>query len=132
MLDNTITLSVDAANTGSSSAYSLVRLHEYDDKTIYYGPSHTRASRELMTFTRSEAKPSGSFRGIDSSTMKITVDVVVPGSDGVDRVAPFTIICEARMPVGVDANIVKKYRQVLLAALDNEALMTRVHGILEV
>lgn len=132
MLDNTITLSVDAANTGSPSNMAFTRLNEYDDRTIYYGPGHSRASRELLTFSRMEGKPSGSFRGVDVSTMKLTVDVTVAGSDGVDRIAPLTVICEVRMPVGVNSAAIKKYRQVLLAALDNDALMTRVHDILEV
>lgn len=132
MLDNAITWSVDVANDGNPSPQIFTRLHEYDDKTVYYGPNHTRAMRELLTITRTEGKPSGTFRGLDVSNVKQTIDVIVDGSDGVERVAPFTATFEFRMPVGIDPAIVKAVRQRFVSMLDDDNTMDRIHLILEV
>lgn len=133
MQDNTITVSVDTLNDGTTNDELYTRHTEELNRTIYHGTGHLSAMRRLMQFIRSAAKPKGNNRGFDRSTVKFTTDLSVPNADGTgDIVLP--IIAEAifTVPVGATPAETLEARQRLIAVLDNDAVMADLNDTLEI
>lgn len=134
MLDNTITLPVDLLNNGTTTDEEYTR---YDDSTpnrsTYVAETHSVASRNTMTFYRTQPKRAGNFKGVARSAVKISEDFEVPGVDPATTVtAPAIIDIAFNYPVGVTAAQKRARRQRVIALLDDDALMDRLDDKLEV
>ena len=131
-LSDPIVLSVDVANNNTPVAVNLARFREVTDETVYKLPSHTLSLRNLVAFSRTFPKQVGNFRGLARAKIVFTQDVTVVGVDGANIVAPFTFIVEARTPVGVSLGDQVSKRQHVISLLDNDALMEKFIGALEI
>jgi hypothetical protein len=126
MLDNTITLSVDPLNDTNPEDQIFGRQDEFQNRSVYTGPDHTLAERELMTFYRTAPKPSGNFKGVAKSAIKFSTDVSVEGKDSTTNVAANEIgEVSFSIPVGTTAAQAMLLRQRLIAILDDDSIMTK-------
>lgn len=134
MLASIITLNVDPANNATivPEAYS-----RHDDsqpnRTRYISPSHTLLGRDVLDFYRTPPKKAGNFNGVAKSGFKFTTDAVVPAADGVSTVvSPLIGEVSFSLPLGFTTAQVKKLRQRIIAALDDDALMLSLNEKQEV
>lgn len=125
MLDNTITLAVDTANTGVTEDQVYERHREYDNRSEYIGPGHTAASRDLLAFYTADPKQSGNYRGTRKSSVKFTEDITVAGVDGSDIVTPIILEVSYSAPVGITEAQITELRQRAIALLDNDTLCNK-------
>ena len=132
MLDNTITLSVDTTNDDTPENQAFNRYDEYQNRSVYTGPSHALDSRDTMTMYRTQPKPSGNFRGVAKSTIKFSRDVNVAGQDGVDVAAVEIGEVSFSLPVGTTSADAMVLRQRMIAALDSDTLMVKLSENLEI
>lgn len=132
MLDNQITLSVDVQNNGTIVPRLYVRFDEYQNRTIYKGPSHTLSQRDTLGFYRTPVKPNGTDFGTAKSAMKLTQDIQVPGKIA-DTTVTKPIIADVSfsIPVGATPAQTLEFRQRLIAACDH-AIAARLVDELEV
>lgn len=132
MLANSITLSVDVANDGNPSDQVYTRYEEQVNRSTYIGEDHSIEARNLIQFYRTTPTPSGNFRGAAKTEIKFTVDVVVPGRDGNDTIAPAIISVATSFPVGVSDALKKELRQRVLSMMDREDVAGKLHETLEI
>lgn len=119
MLDNKITLAVDKLNNGTLVEQAFRRFDEYQNRTVYTGPSHTLDSKDTMTLYRTPPKPSGNFRGTAKTSIKFSRDSVILGRDGVNVIAPEIGEINFSLPVGTSPADAIILRQRMIAALDH-------------
>lgn len=119
MLDNKITLAVDVLNNGTPVDQAFRRFDEYQNRTVYTGPSHTLDSKDTMTLYRTPPKPSGNFRGTAKTSIKFSRDSVILGRDGVNVIAPEIGEINFSLPVGTSPADAIILRQRMIAALDH-------------
>lgn len=129
-----ITLSVDLANTGTTTDKVFVRFDgEGGNRSTYVGPGHTPSSRNMMQMYRTFAVRSGQFLGSEKTNIKFTQDVSVPNADGSGNiVAPMIIEASASFPVGTTAAQKLAFRQHLIAILDRDDVAGPLHEIQEI
>lgn len=136
MLDNTISLTVDVANDGETTAdetqvYS--RHEEYLNRSVYIGEDHSLAAPHTLSWYRTQPKANGNFLGMAKSAFKISQCLSVPGADGVSNVnAPLIAEVSFAVPVGTTASQVVEMRQRLVALLDDDTLMNKAQLTLSV
>lgn len=127
MQPDTLTLSVDAANTGTPADETYTRHQESDNRSIYIGAAHNSAARDQIALYRTFPTRSGNFKGVDKSAIKITQDIEV---DGVDSSTTLTApaICELSFsfPVGITDATAEHIRQRMVAMLDDSTFMTEL------
>lgn len=119
MLENIITLAVDKLNNGTLVNQAFRRFDEYQNRTVYTGPSHTLDSKDTMTLYRTPPKPSGNFRGTAKTSIKFSRDSVILGRDGVNVIAPEIGEINFSLPVGTSSADAIILRQRMIAALDH-------------
>lgn len=128
MQDNTLTLSVDAANDGNPANQVYSRYEEYQNRSVYVGATHVPDSRDMIAFYRTFPTKSGNFKGTSKSSVKLTEDISVTGADGVSSItAPLILEASFSVPVGATAAQIIELRQRLLAMLDNDTLMNSLN-----
>lgn len=137
MQPNEITLTVDEANDGSTTAdvdhdYRRVKLNGNGSSYIHT-EDHAIDSRDLLAFLASESPPRDNFRGVSRISFKFTKDIVVLGSDGVANITS-PIITEVKMsiPKGATAAEVLLERQKAVALLDYDVVMDPLYQYQEV
>lgn len=130
MQDNTITLVVDEANDGSTTAdvnHVYERFDTFSTRSVFNHTNHSPDLRDFLTFYRTPAKRSGNSRGKQRSSVKFTVDVAVPGVDGVDIIETSFVEVNLSFPLGVSDEFMKKQRQRAVSILDSEAVMVQLN-----
>lgn len=132
MLDNTVTLPVDVANSGSTSNRVYTRYSEFQDRSIYNGPAHTLTTRDTLGFYRTPVKSNGADNGVAKSALKLTQDIEVAGKDSSTFVVkPMIGNCDFSIPVGATVEQTLEFRQRMIAALDH-AIAARLVNNLEI
>lgn len=127
MLDNTITLSVDLLNTGTTTDVDFTRVDVFPNRSIYKSPDDTYVMRDMLGFYRTLPKRSGNLLGVEKAAFKITQDQVVPGVDATTtNTQPAILDVSWNFPVGTTPETRKILRQRAIALLDNDTLMERV------
>lgn len=133
MLDNTITLAVDTANTGSTTDQDYTRYSEHENRTVYVGETHSMVARDELSIYRTFPKPNGTFKGVSKTAVKFTEDQVVDGVDGVSQLtAPLILDIQFSIPVGVESSKITELRQRAIALLDTDTVMDKVNVQLQV
>lgn len=123
MQANELTLGVDYLNNGTETNEVFKRYEEYLNRSTYIGENHTPDARNTISLYRTFPTKSGNFKGVQKSSIKLTKDHAVAGVDGVATLtAPSIAEVNFSFPVGVSAADVKKVRQRLIAALDDDIL----------
>lgn len=129
-LPNTITLAVDIANDGNPVNQDFGRYIERDNHTIYHGTDHSSVSQNLLGFYRTFPKPQGNSRGVERSSIKVTQDCVVLGSDGIANLTKPTIVkIDMNRPVGISDADFLAIRQRAAAALISEEAGSLTNGL---
>ena len=133
MQDNTITLAVDTANSGSTTSTAYCRYAEELNRSTYITSSHVPNSTvDSMTFGRTLPTKNGTFFGTGKSQVKFTKTVSVAASDGTTLKVPLIIDIGFSVPVGTSSAEVVKLRQTALALLDNDTIMNLLNITLSV
>jgi hypothetical protein len=128
MLSNEITTQVDLLNTGVTTERVISRYDELPGRSTYIFSEHTPAKRHMVTFSRSQPKRAGNFKGVGKSSVKFTEDVDVPGFDSATNVsAPIIAEVSFSIPVGTDPAAILVTRQMLIAMLDNDSVMDQLN-----
>lgn len=127
MLDNSITLAVDVANTGSTTDIDFTRFDEYNNRTVYISEDHEPGMRDELSFYRTFPKPNGVFKGTRKSSFKFTKDVEVSDNQGGVILSSVIFEVSVSIPVGVALADQVEMRQRAIAALDNDTLMNMFH-----
>lgn len=130
MLDNTLTLPVDAANDGNPADQVFSRFEELTGKSVYNGPDHDLSGlRDQLTLLRTLPKQSGNFRGMARSAAKFTRDYEVAGVDSTTTiVSPGIIEVSTSFPRGVSAAERIEARQRVISLLDMDNFIDRLQG----
>lgn len=132
MLDNSISLSVDVLNNGTTVPRVYTRFDEYQNRTIYKGPSHTLSQRDTLGFYRTPVKNNGTDFGTAKSAVKLTQDIQVPGKIAATTVTkPIIGDASFSIPVGATAAQTLEFRQRLIAVIDH-ALAAQLVDQLEI
>lgn len=132
MLNNTITLPVDILNNGTTSNRVYTRYDEYQNRSVYKGPSHTLVKRDTLGFYRTPVKANGTDNGVAKSAMKLTFDIEVPGKVATTTVTkPLIADASFSIPVGATAEQTLEFRQRLIACIDH-AVAAQVVDDLEI
>ena len=133
MIDNTITLAVDTANTSSTTDELYTRFEESSNRSVYTGPTHDLSGlRDMLTITRALPKKNGNFRGTGKSSTKFTKDHEVEGVDTTTTLnVPGIIEVSTSFPLGMLGSERIHMRQKAIALLDSDNLIDRIQGQLE-
>lgn len=133
MLSGTITLNVDLLNNGTQTAQAFARAEEFQNRSVYEGPSHSLISKDTLTFYRTRPTKSGNFNGTAKSAMKFSTDTTVPAVNTADTiVAPMIGEVSFSLPVGCTAAQAKALRQRLVALLDDDVVMSQLTELLHI
>jgi len=124
MQPNVLTLSVDAANTGSPADETYDRYEEHQHRSVYIGAAHVPESRDMLAIYRTLPTKSGNFKGVSKTSVKLTEDVEVAGVDSSTTLtAPMILEASFSLPVGATAADILHLRQRMIAALDDDTFM---------
>jgi hypothetical protein len=96
MQPDSITL---AAGTGTEAVYS--RHAESENRSTYIAPDHSVATRNTLTFYRTEPKTVANYFGTAKVAMKFSKDFTVTLPTGGDGKAPAIAELSVSIPVGV-------------------------------
>jgi len=133
MQDNTVTLAVDMANTGTTTDETYRRFDEQNNRTTYVGPAHSLVLRDQMTLYRTLPKANGNFKGMAKSAIKFTQDISIPGVDAETTITvPHIVEVSFSLPVGTSAEVAMIGRQKLIALLDDDTVMVKLEEGLEI
>jgi hypothetical protein len=124
MQPNEITLAVDELNDDTTVDLVLTRFEEHLNRASYVSPSHTMATRDMLTLYRTFPKQSGNFRGVGKSTIKFSQDISVLGVDGTSSLTvPLIMEVSFSVPVGTTSAQIVEMRQRGVAILDRDDVM---------
>lgn len=127
MLANTITLSVDAGNTGSPSDVLYNRFDELKDRSVYTGEDHTYTKRDTLGFYRTLPKRAGKSLGVKKSAFKLTRDQEVPGTNSeTTNIAPLISDVSFSIPVGTSQVEIIAMVQRMVSLLDSNSLILQL------
>lgn len=136
MLANEITLTVDEANDGDTTAdvdHVYTRFEEFQNRTTYIGATHSLSNRDTLGFYRTFPKANGNFKGVIKNAVKFTKDLSVIGVDGVATLtSPLIVEVNFSIPVGATTAEVLLARQKALALLDLDTVMNKLNNTLEI
>lgn len=132
MLDNTKTFQVDVANDATLVPQAYTRYDEAANRTTYIGEDHSLPTRNMLVVTRNFPTPSGNFKGVAKSGIKLTQDIEVVGADATTLTAPEILAINFSLPVGCTSAQVKELRQRAIAILDDDDFCSRLSEKLEV
>lgn len=128
MQPNVIELDVDVANNETTEQQDYTRYEENLNRSTYIGANHTMQAKNTLSLYRTFPKQSGNFKGVAKSSAKFSVDMVVPGVDGVSQLtAPMIWELSASIPVGVADADVLEARQRVIALADLDAIMNALN-----
>jgi hypothetical protein len=123
MQDNTITLSVDAANDDNASNEVYNRYEETANRTTYVGSGHALDAREQFQLYRTAPKRNGESRGNLRVTVKFTEDIEVSNASGTgDITLPLIGEVSFSVPLGTTAAQTQHLRQRIVSFLDLDAV----------
>lgn len=133
MLNNTIVLPVDTANTDVTTDYTFRRFEEASARTVYINEAdHSVATHNTLTFYRTAAKPNGNSKGVSKTAAKYSQSIIVPGKDGSDLSADAIANVSFNLPVGMTPAQTLELRQRLVALLDDDSVMAPLMDYLEI
>lgn len=128
MQADSIVLAVDEANNGTTIDHTFERYEETQNRSLYVAASHEPTKREMIALYRSMPTRAGNFKGVQKSSFKITKDVNIPGVDNTTEVASAVIIeVNFSVPAGYAPEELLKWRQTVLALLDNDTIMDKLN-----
>lgn len=123
MQANTLALSVDSLNNGTTTVEQYERYEEHLNRSLYIGANHRPDARDTIGLYRTFPTKSGNFKGVQKSSIKLTQDFQVPGADGVSTLtAPAIIEINFSFPVGMPVADMLKCRQRAIAIQDNDTV----------
>lgn len=132
MLDNSLTIPVDVLDNGTAVPRVYSRYDEYQNRSVYKGPSHSLVSRDTMGFYRTPVKSNGSDNGVAKSAIKLTQDIEVAGKTAdASVVKPMIGDVSFSIPVGATAAQTLEFRQRLIGVIDH-AISARLVDDLEI
>lgn len=125
---NVMTFSVNTDNDDGTTPAVDITYTRYDgshqNRSIYIASGHTVASRNLLTLYRTPPKPSGNFRGVAKSAVKVTQDFIVPGVDATtENVSPGLVDIGFNFPVGLTPAQNKELRMRAAAIISDDDVM---------
>jgi len=124
MQPDTITIGVDELNDGILVNHEYKRFTQFPDRTVYVGPGHSVAMRNMMTLYRSFPKENGNFKGVAKISVKFTRDIMIPGVDTTTTIiAPEIVETKFSIPVGVTSAEALIERQKIVGILDMDSIM---------
>lgn len=129
MQPNTITLSVDLANSATATDQVFSRHEEQINRSTYIGPLHSLVARHVIQLYRTFAKRAGVFLGSTKTSVKYTKDVTVLQFDGSETKAPLIVEINFSVPVGAANADVLAARQHAVAMLDRDDIMTPLNTL---
>lgn len=125
-----ITLSVDAANSGSPANETFIVAHPSENRTTYILSGTDLGDREELILYSTRPKRAGNFRGVVRSAVKFTKAVAVEAVDATDTVDSDLILnLSFSVPVGTATADIVHLRQRLIALLDNDAYMAKINEL---
>jgi hypothetical protein len=129
MQPNTISVNVDTLNDGTTIVEEdYTRYEEYQNRSVYIGENHSLSARDMLNLYRTFPKANGNSKGVAKSAVKLTLDVDVPGIDGIATLTvPFIIDISFSIPVGASSAAILRARQRALALLDSDVIMTALN-----
>lgn len=127
MLDNSITLSVDTANTGSTTDLTYSRFEELTNRSSYISENHEPGARDTLAFYRTLPKPAGTFKGVRKTSVKFTRDFTVADSAGGTVDSPAIVEVNFSLPIGLTSAQIVEVRQRVLALLDTDTVMDKLN-----
>lgn len=129
MQNDTITLSVDKLNNGTTTDELYSRFEEFQNRSVYIGENHTPDARNTVSLYRSFPTKNGNFKGVQKTSIKLSKDHVVAGVDGVSQLtAPAIIDISFSFPVGTSVEDQLVMRQRALALLDLDSVMVPLNS----
>jgi len=133
MQPNEITFNVDVLNDGNTTPQVYKRFDQVGNRSVYHGASHAADLRDAINLYRSPATKNGNFRGVQKTAIKVTRDKLVPGVDSTTTLtSPMIGDISFSLPLGVTAADVLELRQLIIAALDVDAIMDALNLQLEI
>lgn len=136
MQNNTLTLNVDAANDGATTAnvdLTYDRFDTFSGRSVYHQNGHTPDLRKVLNFYRTEAKQAGNFRGTRKASLKFTTDVNVLGVDGVSTLtSPIITTVSQSLPLGCTAAQAMLERQKVVSIMDLDSIVSCLFELLSI
>lgn len=130
--NDTITLAVDIANTGTTTNESYTSYNNTGSIHTYIGPDHAPDFQNTLKLYRTEPSASGAFKGYLDSKISFGQDFTVSAVDGTNIVRMGFASLQIRVPVGVTEAQILHLRQRVLAILDTDAIMGKLNYKLEI
>lgn len=127
MLNDTLTLTIDLLNNGTTSTEENLVFERVGNKSTYHRTGHSVTMRKMINFYRSLPKRVGSFLGVAKTSVKFTEDITVAASDGSNVVAPIILEVNFSFPVGTTIAQTVAMRQRALALLDDSITMDKLN-----
>lgn len=129
MQENIIEFDVNENHDGTTIVERMLRrAEEGNGRSVYHMDGHTRLRRQTLTLLRTYAKKVGSFNGTDKTAFKFTLDKEVQAVDPTSSVvAPLIAEVSFSIPVGTSPENVLALRQTLVAVLNFDQMMDRLH-----
>lgn len=102
MQANIITIQNDPAGNDVIVPEEYTRTQPLLNKTVYEGPQHTLESKDTLTLSRQYAKANAISRGSAKSSIKNTLDVLVPNSKGDGEITMVAVVeTTYSLPIGI-------------------------------
>jgi hypothetical protein len=101
MQPNEISVSVVEEEGQSAVSRTFTRYDEERNKVTYITAGHELAARDIFQLYRTLPKPNGNFPGMGKSALKVTKDIIIPGTDGSDLKSPTIMEVSFSFPVGM-------------------------------
>lgn len=130
--NDTITLAVDIANTGTTTNEAYTSYNNTGSIHTYIGPDHAPDLQNTLKLYRTEPSASGAFKGYLDSKVSFGQDFTVSAVDGTNIVRMGFASLQIRVPVGVTEAQILHLRQRVLAILDADAIMGKLNYKLEI
>lgn len=127
MQADSITIPVDAANSGTTTDEIYTRVDYVSGRSEYHGPNFEMDAREKLNFYRTLPKVNGNYKGSAKTSFKFTKDREVTSVDGSTISAPSIIEVSFSFPVGMTDAQMTEDRQRALALLDMDSVMDALH-----
>jgi hypothetical protein len=124
MQPDSIVLTVDLANDGTTADQTYSRFDKTGNKSVYIGAAHVPEARDMFALYRTPPTRSGNFKGVSKSAVKFTEDVSIAGYDSATTLtAPMILDVSFSIPVGATDAQAEELRQRAIAFLDGSTIM---------
>lgn len=124
---STITLEVNEDNDDGSTSLvtkTFDRKESYNGRSLYTTNASTSLLRETLGLYATDPKPSGNILGTSKASVKTTLDVSVPGADGVAvYTRPLIWEVSVSVPLGAtDADILAERMKMVTLLMDDSVM----------